>query len=205
MVWVLCQWPSLSLLRSLTEPRPGDCDHLRRASILSVCVACSTLLTDPERQPLVLQLLDDLVHRGVTSAHSVGFLTTAVDDLWPLTSDCGHPPRGFGGRYVRRQPLHGGRLDPGGFSLLWAEACGPESGHHLSPAESWWDQSPESRSGRSSPRGARLPVKTGCGHTSFKKVSQYRVRLNMRSWPTWDQREHCRLNTASLLFLFLFF
>ncbi|XP_024916515.1 clathrin heavy chain linker domain-containing protein 1 isoform X2 [Cynoglossus semilaevis] len=88
MVWVLCQWPSLSLLRSLTEPRPGDCDHLRRASILSVCVACSTLLTDPERQPLVLQLLDDLVHRGVLEDVMLEDNHSTVDGWIQVVSLC---------------------------------------------------------------------------------------------------------------------
>ncbi|XP_031164271.1 clathrin heavy chain linker domain-containing protein 1-like [Sander lucioperca] len=57
-MWVLCLSPSLSLLQLLTAPQQG------RAAILSVGVACSTLLSDPQQQQLSLQLLDSLVSRG---------------------------------------------------------------------------------------------------------------------------------------------
>uniref|UniRef100_A0A8C9Y946 Uncharacterized protein n=1 Tax=Sander lucioperca TaxID=283035 RepID=A0A8C9Y946_SANLU len=53
-MWVLCLSPSLSLLQLLTAPQQG------RAAILSVGVACSTLLSDPQQQQLSLQLLDSL-------------------------------------------------------------------------------------------------------------------------------------------------
>ncbi|XP_058508365.1 clathrin heavy chain linker domain-containing protein 1-like [Solea solea] len=63
IIWVLCRSPSLSLLQLLTERRSsGRC---RRAAILSVGVACSTLLAaDPPHQEVALQLLDGLVQRG---------------------------------------------------------------------------------------------------------------------------------------------
>ncbi|XP_039996141.1 clathrin heavy chain linker domain-containing protein 1-like [Xiphias gladius] len=57
-IWVLCRSPSLSLLQLLTEPQRG------RAAILSVGGACSTLLVDPQRRDLALQLLDGFVSRG---------------------------------------------------------------------------------------------------------------------------------------------
>ncbi|XP_070833923.1 clathrin heavy chain linker domain-containing protein 1-like [Chaetodon trifascialis] len=57
-MWVLCRSPSLSLLQLLTEPQR------RQVAILSVGVACSTLLADPQQQELALQLLDSFVSRG---------------------------------------------------------------------------------------------------------------------------------------------
>nr|XP_043902266.1 clathrin heavy chain linker domain-containing protein 1-like [Solea senegalensis] len=63
IIWVLCRSPSLSLLQLLTERRSSD--RCRRAAILSVGVACSTLLAaDPPHQEVALQLLDGLVQRG---------------------------------------------------------------------------------------------------------------------------------------------
>lgn len=53
-MWVLCLSPSLPLLQLLTEPQ---------ASILSVGVACCSLLADPERRELAVQLLDRYVSR----------------------------------------------------------------------------------------------------------------------------------------------
>ncbi|XP_054456700.1 clathrin heavy chain linker domain-containing protein 1-like [Anoplopoma fimbria] len=57
-MWVLCHSPSLSLLQLMTTPQQG------RAAILSVGVACSTLLADPQQQQLALQLLDSFVSKG---------------------------------------------------------------------------------------------------------------------------------------------
>lgn len=57
-MWVLSRWPSLPLLRLLTDPEPGH------AALLSVGVACSTLLADPRQPELALQLLDGFVSRG---------------------------------------------------------------------------------------------------------------------------------------------
>lgn len=57
-MWVLCRSPSLALLQLLTEPQRGQ------AAILSVGVACSSLLADPQQQDLALQLLDSFVSRG---------------------------------------------------------------------------------------------------------------------------------------------
>ncbi|XP_068587976.1 clathrin heavy chain linker domain-containing protein 1-like [Cebidichthys violaceus] len=57
-MWVLYRSPSLSLLQLLTAPRQG------RAAILSLGVACSTLLADPQQQQLALQLLDSVVSKG---------------------------------------------------------------------------------------------------------------------------------------------
>ncbi|KAK9541270.1 hypothetical protein VZT92_001327 [Zoarces viviparus] len=55
---VMCPSPSLSLLQLLTAPQQG------RAAILSLGVACSTLLSDPQQQQLALQLLDSVVSKG---------------------------------------------------------------------------------------------------------------------------------------------
>ncbi|XP_075935084.1 clathrin heavy chain linker domain-containing protein 1-like isoform X2 [Anarhichas minor] len=57
-MWVLYRSPSLSLLQLLTAPQQG------RAAILSLGVACSTLLADPQQQQLALQLLDSVVSKG---------------------------------------------------------------------------------------------------------------------------------------------
>ncbi|KAM9345488.1 clathrin heavy chain linker domain-containing protein 1-like [Symphorus nematophorus] len=57
-MWVLCRSPSLALLQLLTEPQRD------KASVLSVGVASSTLLADPQQQELGLQLLDSFVSRG---------------------------------------------------------------------------------------------------------------------------------------------
>ncbi|XP_059215129.1 clathrin heavy chain linker domain-containing protein 1-like [Centropristis striata] len=57
-LWVLCLSPSLSLLQLLTEPQQGV------APVLSVGVACSSLLADPQQGPLALQLLDGFMSRG---------------------------------------------------------------------------------------------------------------------------------------------
>ncbi|KAL3050660.1 hypothetical protein OYC64_012641 [Pagothenia borchgrevinki] len=57
-LWVLNLSPSLVLLQLLTAPQQG------RAAILSLGVSCSSLLDDPQRQQLALQLLDSCVSRG---------------------------------------------------------------------------------------------------------------------------------------------
>ncbi|XP_036978626.1 clathrin heavy chain linker domain-containing protein 1-like isoform X2 [Acanthopagrus latus] len=57
-IWVLRHSPSLTLLQLLTEPQQG------LAAILSVGVACSTLLSEPQQQELALQLLDSFMSRG---------------------------------------------------------------------------------------------------------------------------------------------
>ncbi|XP_031729626.1 clathrin heavy chain linker domain-containing protein 1 isoform X1 [Anarrhichthys ocellatus] len=57
-MWVLYRSPSLSLLQLLTAHQQG------RAAILSLGVACSTLLADPQQQQLALQLLDSVVSKG---------------------------------------------------------------------------------------------------------------------------------------------
>lgn len=57
-LWVLYRSPSLALLQLLTTPQPGG------AAILSMGVACSTLLADPLQQQLALQLLDSFVGEG---------------------------------------------------------------------------------------------------------------------------------------------
>ncbi|KAM6922881.1 uncharacterized protein PEZ65_011189 [Lycodopsis pacificus] len=57
-MWVLNRSPSLSLLQLLRAPQQG------RAAILSLGVACSTLLADPQQQQFALQLLDSAVSKG---------------------------------------------------------------------------------------------------------------------------------------------
>ncbi|KAK5882783.1 hypothetical protein CesoFtcFv8_021332 [Champsocephalus esox] len=57
-LWVLNLSPGLVLLQLLTAPQQG------RAAILSLGVSCSSLLDDPQRQQLALQLLDSCVSRG---------------------------------------------------------------------------------------------------------------------------------------------
>ncbi|KAK5854308.1 hypothetical protein PBY51_015390 [Eleginops maclovinus] len=57
-MWVLSLSPSLVLIQLLTAPQQG------RAAILSLGVSCSSLLADPQRQQLALQLLDSCVSRG---------------------------------------------------------------------------------------------------------------------------------------------
>ncbi|XP_030011517.1 clathrin heavy chain linker domain-containing protein 1-like [Sphaeramia orbicularis] len=57
-MWVICRSPSLSLLQLLAGPHRG------RAPIMSVGVACSTLLTDSLQPELALQLLDSFISRG---------------------------------------------------------------------------------------------------------------------------------------------
>ncbi|XP_044071287.1 clathrin heavy chain linker domain-containing protein 1-like isoform X2 [Siniperca chuatsi] len=57
-MWVLCRSPSLSFLQLLTEPQRGQ------AAILSVGVALSILLADPQQRELALRLLDSSVSRG---------------------------------------------------------------------------------------------------------------------------------------------
>ena len=78
---VLCLSSSLSLLPLLTAPQPG------RAAILSVGVACRTLLAEPEQQQLAVRLLDSFISRGKHSREvfitvfSVSFFTSVASKI----------------------------------------------------------------------------------------------------------------------------
>lgn len=79
-MWVLCLSPSLSLLQLLTAPQLG------RAAILSVGVACCTLLADPQQQQLAVRLLDSFVSRGKHKVKSSSVCWSRVDFLSPNVS-----------------------------------------------------------------------------------------------------------------------
>ncbi|XP_037554068.1 clathrin heavy chain linker domain-containing protein 1-like [Nematolebias whitei] len=57
-MWVICHSGSLSLLQLLTDAPQGQ------AAMLSVGVACSSLLADPQQHQLALQLLNGFMSRG---------------------------------------------------------------------------------------------------------------------------------------------
>ncbi|XP_068597413.1 clathrin heavy chain linker domain-containing protein 1-like [Brachionichthys hirsutus] len=57
-MWVLARSSSLSLFQLLTEPLGGQ------SAILSVGVACSTLLANPQHRDFGLEILDSFVSRG---------------------------------------------------------------------------------------------------------------------------------------------
>ncbi|XP_076598812.1 clathrin heavy chain linker domain-containing protein 1-like [Chaetodon auriga] len=81
-MWVLCRSPSLSLLQLLTEPQRCQ------AAILSVGVACSTLLADPQQQELALQLLDSFVSRGALEEVILEDSGSSVDIWTSVASLC---------------------------------------------------------------------------------------------------------------------
>ncbi|XP_044228124.1 clathrin heavy chain linker domain-containing protein 1-like [Thunnus albacares] len=83
-LWVLGRSPSLSLLQLLTEPRRGP------VAILSVGVACVSLLADPQQQQLALQLLDSCVSRGREVFEQVILedSSSSVDDWTDVASLC---------------------------------------------------------------------------------------------------------------------
>nr|XP_040035065.1 clathrin heavy chain linker domain-containing protein 1-like [Gasterosteus aculeatus aculeatus]XP_040035066.1 clathrin heavy chain linker domain-containing protein 1-like [Gasterosteus aculeatus aculeatus] len=83
-LWVLYRSPSLALLQLLTTPQPG------RAAILSMGVACSTLLADPLQQQLALQLLDSFVGEGRGGLEEVILQdsSSSVDEWTVVTSLC---------------------------------------------------------------------------------------------------------------------
>ncbi|XP_038586259.1 clathrin heavy chain linker domain-containing protein 1-like [Micropterus salmoides] len=96
-MWVLCRSPGLSLLQLLTEPQRGQ------AAILSVGVALSTLLADPQLQDLALQLLDGLVSRGPGVLEEAILEDSSCSvDLWTdIASLCSELNRADLGRAVR--------------------------------------------------------------------------------------------------------
>ncbi|KAF7644042.1 hypothetical protein LDENG_00228530 [Lucifuga dentata] len=102
-MWVLSRSPSLSLLQLLTEPCQG------RAAILSVGVACSSLLVDPQQQQLALQLLDGFFSHGVLQEVMLEDGRSSVElwaDVASLCSDRDRRPEpGPAG-----SPPHGARL-----------------------------------------------------------------------------------------------
>ncbi|KAI3363535.1 hypothetical protein L3Q82_012129 [Scortum barcoo] len=117
-MWVLCHSPSLSLLQLLTEPLQSH------AAILSVGVACSTLLASAQQQEVALQLLDSFVSRGQGALEEVILEDSGSSvDVWAdVASLCADLNRadlsqavtsvllGQSGTRVLSPDLEGGRL-----------------------------------------------------------------------------------------------
>ncbi|XP_034407391.1 clathrin heavy chain linker domain-containing protein 1-like [Cyclopterus lumpus] len=117
-MWVLYRSPSLSLLQLLTTPQQGQ------AAILSVGVACYTLLADPQQQ-LALQLLDSFVSkgRGVLEEVILQDSSSSVDVWTVVASLCSELNRADLSRAIRSVLLDqsGTRIlspDPEGARLM---------------------------------------------------------------------------------------
>ncbi|KAG7512662.1 hypothetical protein JOB18_036279 [Solea senegalensis] len=127
----------LALASLLTERRSSD--RCRRAAILSVGVACSTLLAaDPPHQEVALQLLDGLVQRGRESNSAVERIEVRID-LWSSKEAPAPDNLAVGLKYQERGPAPPVPPPPSeGNESLWQPDIMRKRGGDIPRAGIWW-------------------------------------------------------------------